>query len=61
MPFGTVLGILAGIGAFAIPPAIGLDENPTGRSGMTRALTVCFYALGGLAAGLTVVVMDDSA
>jgi hypothetical protein len=51
---GLVLGALAGIGAVALPPRLGLDEKPTARTATTRALTIAYYGLGGIVAGIVI-------
>ena len=47
---GVILGALAGMTVVAAPPRLGLGSAPTGRTPMTKALTVGLYVLGGLAA-----------
>jgi len=49
---GTALGVLAGLGGVFLPGPMGLGRKPSRASGSTSALTVAWYALGGLAAGL---------
>lgn len=49
---GVALGALAGVGAVALPPHLGLGRWPTRRSPQTRALTVALYVAGGVVAGL---------
>ena len=48
---GTLLGILAGIGAVVLPPRLGLAAVTTNRTPLTQALTVGLYTAGGLVAG----------
>jgi hypothetical protein len=47
----TVLGVMAGIGALALPRPLGLDDAPSRRTTATALMTVGLYTLGGLAAG----------
>jgi hypothetical protein len=49
---GIALGALAGLGAVALPPRLGLGRWPTRRTARTRALTVAWYLAAGVAAGL---------
>jgi hypothetical protein len=50
---GAGLGLLAGIGAVVLPPVLGLGEAPRGLTTRTKAMTVGYYVLGGLAAAAT--------
>ena len=50
---GLVLGLLAGLGAVALPGPLGLGTAPSSRTASTQAMTIGLYLLGGLAAGLT--------
>jgi hypothetical protein len=47
---GAGLGLLAGIGALALPGPLGLGEAPSNRSTQTQVMTVALYLVGGLAA-----------
>ena len=47
---GGVLGALAGLGAVALPPVLGLGRAPRGLTRDTQAMTVAWYLIGGLAA-----------
>jgi hypothetical protein len=49
---GLVLGLLAGIGGITLPGPLGLGEAPTERTPETRVMTVAWYLLGGIVAGL---------
>jgi hypothetical protein len=49
---GALLGLVAGIGAVALPGPLGLGTDASARTTTTAALTVGLYLLGGLAAGL---------
>jgi hypothetical protein len=48
---GLVLGGVAGAGAVALPPLLGLDREPVARSASRALMTVAWYAIGGLVAG----------
>lgn len=48
---GALLGALAGAGAVALPPRLGLGRWPTRRARRTKALTFTWYLAAGLAAG----------
>lgn len=50
---GTVFGLAAGVGAAFLPPKFGFGEGPTERTPQTAVMTVAWYLLGGLVAGLT--------
>ncbi len=47
---GTVLGLLAGLGAVALPHRLGLGKRPARARTSTALLTVAWYTLGGLMA-----------
>jgi hypothetical protein len=49
---GTLLGALAGVGGVVLPGPLGLGRRPSRARNSTAALTVAWYALGGLAAGV---------
>lgn len=49
---GLALGALAGVGGVLLPGPLGLGEKQSGRTPQTMAMTVAWYTLGGLAAGL---------
>jgi hypothetical protein len=46
------LGLAAGLGAVFLPGPLGLGSAPSNRTTQTQAMTVGWYLLGGLAAGL---------
>jgi hypothetical protein len=50
---GAALGVLAGLGAVLLPPALGLGRDPVQRTPRTAAMTIGWYTLGGLAAAAT--------
>lgn len=47
---GAMLGLLAGVGAVALPKPLGLGEEMTARTKNTEKMTVAWYLAGGLAA-----------
>jgi hypothetical protein len=49
---GALLGLLAGVGGVLLPGPMGLGEAPSNRTRATQAMTVAWYLVGGLAAGL---------
>jgi hypothetical protein len=49
---GTALGLVAGAGALLLPGPMRLGRMPTSRTAVTAAMTVVWYLVGGLAAGL---------
>lgn len=49
---GAVLGALAGVGALVIPRRIGLGDPPHSTEQANRVMTVGWYLVGGLVAGL---------
>jgi hypothetical protein len=48
---GASLGLVAGIGALTIPPAVGLGSPPHAAAWSNRLMTIAWYTLGGLVAG----------
>src|SRR5687768_11547061 len=46
---GAALGLAAGVGAVLLPPVLGLGRAPRGVTARTKAMTVGYYLLGGLA------------
>ena len=47
---GAALGLAAGVGAVLLPPVLGLGRAPRGMTARTKAMTVGYYLVGGLAA-----------
>ena len=47
---GLAIGLLTGLTAWLLPPAIGLGHMPGRRTPHTQAMTLAWYAAGGLAA-----------
>ena len=50
---GTVLGLLAGIGAVVLPERIGLGVPPKSELLSNQVMTIAWYLVGGLAAAAT--------
>ena len=48
---GLLLGLAASAGGVLLPGPLGLGAAPSNRTPQTRAMTVAWYALGGLVAG----------
>jgi len=51
---GLGYGAAAGVGALKLTKPIGLSDAPVTRTEKTQALTVAYYALGGLVTALTI-------
>jgi hypothetical protein len=49
---GLWMGVLAGVGAVVLAPKLGLGHRPSDATIETAALTVAWYAIGGIAAGM---------
>lgn len=49
---GGVLGLAAGLGAVFLPGPLGLGTGPSRRTPQTAVMTVAWYTLGGLVAGV---------
>jgi hypothetical protein len=47
---GAALGLAAGVGGVILPGPMGLGEAPSNRTTQTKAMTVAWYLIGGLAA-----------
>lgn len=50
---GTVLGLLAGLGALVLPERMGLGVPPKSELLSNQVMTVAWYLVGGLAAAAT--------
>lgn len=50
---GTVMGLLAGVGALMLPQRMGLGDPPHSELLSNKIMTVAWYTLGGLAAACT--------
>lgn len=55
---GTLLGLMAGLGAVLLPRKIGLNEAHTNRSLETKVLTVMLYTVGGIVASAVAKMFD---
>ncbi len=51
---GLASGLLAGVGALTLTKPMGLDDKPITRTTKTKCMTVAWYTIGGLAAGLVI-------
>ncbi len=49
---GVGLGVLAGVGGVLLPGPLGLGTAPSRRTPQTEAMTIAWYTIGGLVAGL---------
>lgn len=49
---GLGLGLAAGIGGVVLPGPLGLGEAPSSRTFQTKLMTVAWYTVGGLVAGM---------
>ncbi len=47
---GAALGAIAGLGAIALPPLMGLGHRAGARTPQTAAMTFCWYLAGGIVA-----------
>lgn len=56
---GLALGVGAGLGAVVLPKPMGLDSSTTNLTRKTQAMTVAWYALGGLVAAAVMNVIGD--
>ena len=50
---GIVFGAVAGIGALNLTKPLGLNDRPVNKNNKTKAMTIGWYILGGLATALT--------
>ncbi len=57
---GAVMGAVAGVGAVTLPPRMGLGRQPDRKSPVTELMTIAWYTLGGLAAGLAYRRLDEA-
>ncbi len=49
---GLLLGVAAGVGGLVLPGPLGLGQAPSNRTPQTQAMTVAWYTIGGLVAGV---------
>jgi hypothetical protein len=58
---GLWMGVLAGVGAVVLGPRLGLGHRPSDATVETAGLTVAWYAIGGIAAGLAARALEPRA
>jgi hypothetical protein len=46
---GVIFGGLAGLGALKLTKPMGLDDQPVNKTNKTKAMTIAWYIIGGLA------------
>ncbi len=51
---GSLLGLLAGVGAVMLPPRLGLRHPPGERTPATQIMTLALYLVGGLASAAAI-------
>jgi hypothetical protein len=56
---GLALGALAGLGAVVLPQRMGLGRQPGQRTPWTELMTVGWYTLGGVVAGVVATALDQ--
>lgn len=56
---GTLVGTLYGTGTLLLPDVLGLNKGYVRSSGKKASMTVCYYAFGGLVAGIIATLMKD--
>lgn len=54
---GALLGTVVGLATLTIPEQAGLDTQPIKKTERTKVMTVAWYVLGGMAAGLAIKAM----
>ncbi len=54
---GALLGTVVGLATLTIPEQAGLDAKPIKKTERTKVMTVAWYVLGGMAAGLAIKAM----
>ena len=55
---GTALGLAAGIGGVILPKYLGLDNEYSARTNKTKAMTIGWYLIGGVAAAVALKLLD---
>ena len=53
-----LLGLAAGVGGVVLPEYLGLSSAPSARTKATQAMTIGWYTLGGVVAGLVYSLLD---
>jgi hypothetical protein len=51
---GALLGTVVGLATLTIPEQAGLDASPIKKTDRTKLMTVAWYVIGGIAAGLAI-------
>lgn len=54
---GAALGLMAGMGAISVTGEVGLDDTPVTKTLKTKCMTVGYYLLGGIVAGLAIKIL----
>ncbi|WP_367209560.1 hypothetical protein [Sphingobacterium sp. R2] len=54
---GALLGTLVGVATLTIPEQAGLNAEPIKKTDRTKLMTVAWYVIGGIAAGLAIKAM----
>lgn len=54
---GALLGTFVGLATLTIPKQVGLDTEPIEKTERTKIMTVAWYVIGGMAAGLAIKAM----
>lgn len=49
---GLISGLMAGIGAIELPKYLGLNDQPVASTDQKKVMTIAYYTIGGLVAGL---------
>ncbi|KKO91987.1 MULTISPECIES: hypothetical protein [Sphingobacterium] len=57
---GALLGTVVGLATLTIPEQAGLDATPLKKTDHTKLMTVAWYVIGGIAAGLAMKAMRKS-
>lgn len=56
---GTLMGLVAGLGAATLPGPLGLGSQPGQRTPYTQILTTAWYTIAGLSAGAVVAALSS--
>jgi hypothetical protein len=54
------LGLAAGIGAIVLPKPMGIGDGPSARTTQTKAMTITWYLVGGLATAAMLSLLNKS-
>jgi sulfite exporter TauE/SafE len=55
---GALLGTVVGLATLTIPEQAGLDAKPIKKTNRTKLMTVAWYVIGGIAAGMAMKAME---